>query len=442
MNSLFTLSVLISAATVSQPIPDRPNMLIITVDDMSADSLGAYGCSLEGTSRTIDDFAETALRFQLAHVPCGNCMPCRNALWSGRYPHSNGVEGFYQVRNADYPVLCDLMQSAGYFTGIRGKVNHSTPYSPYAWDINLDRAPDGTQRHIKDPTSYGEATEQGITLAQESGQPFCLVINVSDPHKPFYSEMRQDDETPDPYVPTRVFTADEVPIPGFLFDDPIVREELALDHSSVRRADDCVREILHALDASGASESTIVVFLSDHGMPLPFAKTQLYHHSTHTPLMVRWPGVTGAGTIDEQHMIAGVDILPTLLDIAGVSHPDGLQGRSFEPLLHGETQSGRDMVFKEHTENAGRSRDPMRAIQTREYLYIFNAWSNGERVMATATTGTATYRRLRQLAMTDPDLAARNDLYRYRVVEELYDVVNDPDCLHNLTDDADHASAP
>ncbi len=66
-------------------------------------------------------------------------MPSRNALYSGRYPHNNGVEGFYQVTNPGYPVMTDIMKSAGYFTAIRHKVGHSTPYAPYAWDLVLGR---------------------------------------------------------------------------------------------------------------------------------------------------------------------------------------------------------------------------------------------------------------------------------------------------------------
>jgi N-sulfoglucosamine sulfohydrolase len=92
------------------------------------------------------------------------------------------------------------------------------------------------------------------------------------------------------------------------------------------------------------------------------------------------------------------------------------------------------MVFKEYNENAGGSRDPMRAIQTERLLYLFNPWSNGQRVMATATTGTPTYRRMAELAKTDSYIAARHDLYQHRVVEELYDIEQDPDCLTNLID--------
>ena len=83
----------------------------------------------------------------------------------------------------------------------------------------------------------------------------------------------------------------------------------------------------------------------------------------------------------------------------------------------------------------------MRAVQTKRHLYIFNPWSNGERVFATATTGTATYRRMAALAKRDDRLAKRLDLYRHRVPEELYDVTNDPDCLQNLIEDTRHQDA-
>jgi N-sulfoglucosamine sulfohydrolase len=418
---------------------DRPNLLIITTDDMSADSVGAFGCKLAGTTPHMDQLAKEGLRFRYAHVQVGNCMPSRNVMWSGRYPHNNHVEGFYQIKDPGYPHLVDLMKSAGYFTGIRGKVPHSTPYSPYGWDIVLDTLPGGAAAHAKDSSSYGKSTKHGIDSAKAAGKPFCLVMNVMDPHKPFYAEGNGGETIPDPHKPSRVFTSEEVPIPGYLFDDPVVRKELAHYYSSVRRADDSVGEILGALKASGQEDKTVVMFLSDHGMPLPFVKTQLYHHSTHTPLIIRWPGVTRGDSIDQQHMVSAVDFLPTLLDIAGIPHPTDLDGRSFVPLLKGESQADRNMVVKEYNENAGGSRDPMRAIQTKQFLYVFNAWSNGKRIMQTATTGTPTYRRFRELAANDPSLAARHKLYQFRVVEELYDVEHDPDCLKNLIDDTAYA---
>ena len=410
----------------------KPNFLLITVDDMSCDSLGAFGCELEGTSPNIDRFAAQSMKFMRAHVQVGNCYPSRNVMWSGRYPHNSGVEGFYQVKPIDYPVMCDLMKGAGYYAAIRGKVSHSTPYLPYAWDADHTTLPDGSKAHMKDAQSYYLSTKAAIEAAKTAEKPFCFNINISDPHKPFWKPG-------DKHPTSRVFEADEVPVPGFLPDDPAIREELALYYSSVRRADDCFGEILRALKESGLEGETFVMFLSDHGMPLPFAKTQLYHHSTHTPLLIKWPGVTEAGSVDEKHFVSAVDFLPTLLDVAEIEHPEGFDGRSFAPLLKGETQENRDFVYKEYNENAGGNRNPMRAIQTEKYLYLFNAWSDGERLMATATNGTATWRTMKKLAVKNPDIAKRVDLMAHRVVEEFYDVTNDPDCLNNLVNSPERA---
>jgi len=433
------LAAFLWVADVSVRAASRPNVLIVTVDDMSCDSVGVYGCPVPETTPTMDRFARTALRFQHAHVQVGNCMPGRNLMWSGLYSHVNGVEGFRQNQSPDYPVLCDLARAAGYFTAIRGKVAHSTPYSPYpGWDAVLDESRAGNKYHVKDVNSYGASTRRGIELAAESGKPFCLLINISDPHKPFYGRGKRNRPTDDPFVPSRVYHADEMVIPGFLFDDPQVRQELALYYSTVRRADDCLAKVLSALKASGQADNTLVMFFSDHGMPLPFAKTQLYHHSTHTPLMIRWPGVTQAGGIEREHMVSAIDFLPTLLEVMETQHPtpERLQGRSFVPVLKGQPQSDRDWVIKQYNENAGRWRHPMRGIQTKRWLYLYNPWSNGERKFASATTGTVTYRRLQMLSARDAELARRLELFDHRVIEELYDIKSDPDCLQNRIDDA------
>lgn len=408
---------------------EKLNVLFITMDDMSCDSVGIYGCKLPGTTPNMDKLAAQSLRFLYAHSQVGNCMPTRNVMASGKYPHNNRVEGFYEIKNPGYQTISDFMKAGGYFTGIRGKVSHSTPYTPYpGWNVVLDTLPDGKAAHPKNVASYYQSAKQGMALAKQAGKPFFLNINISDPHKPFWNE----DGQPEVNKPSRVFTADEVPVPRFLPDDPGVRSELALYYSSVRRGDDCLGEVLRALKESGEDERTAIVFLSDHGMPLPFAKTQLYFHSTRTPWMVRWPGVTKAGAVDDRHMISVVDLLPTIMDIAALPQPKGLDGRSFAPLLRGERQEGRDFVVTEYNENSGGNRDPMRSIVTKDFAYIFNPWSNGTRMMATATKGTISYRRMQALAKTDPKVAERLKFFDCRVPEELYNYSTDEDALENL----------
>jgi N-sulfoglucosamine sulfohydrolase len=331
----------------------KPNLLIITTDDMSCDSMGVFGCQVKDTTPNMDRLAARSLRFNHAHVVVGNCMPSRNVMWSGRYPHNNHIEGFRSIPKDEktYPVLGDIVKEAGYFTGIRHKVEHSTPYSPFPWDLVLGEKRDD----VKNAASWGQAATTGIEAAKQAGKPFCLLLNIADPHKPFYAEVKNGE---DPNVPSKVFTPEEIVVPGFLPDDPVIRKELALYYSSVRRADDAVGAILASLKASGQEENTIIVFLSDHGMPLPFAKTQLYHHSSRTPLMIRWPDVTQDGAVDDDHLISTVDLLPTILDMLQLATPGGFDGRSFAPVLQGEKQPERMMVFKEHNENAGGQNTP------------------------------------------------------------------------------------
>ncbi|MBA19510.1 MAG: heparan N-sulfatase, partial [Verrucomicrobiales bacterium] len=241
MNKLILFFSLIGLSAQAAPV----NILMITVDDMSADSIGVFGSKLSGTTPNIDRLASQGMRFSHAHMTVGNCMPGRNVLFSGLISHNNKVEGFYQVKNPEWPHMVDLMKKAGYFTGIRGKVSHSTPYQPYAWDAVLDTLPDGSKGHFKNAASFGISTLDGIRKAKDVNKPFCLIVNISDPHKPFWSQVKGGEK--DTNIPSRIFKSDEMPIPGFLFDDPKVREELALYYSSVRRADDCVGKILEAL---------------------------------------------------------------------------------------------------------------------------------------------------------------------------------------------------
>ena len=425
------LSILLIALT-SVASANRPNILFISVDDMNCDSVGVYGNPLRDTTPHIDRLAAEGLRFEYAHVMVGNCFPGRNVMFTGRSSHSNLVEGFYPIPQPHYPHLVDLMKEGGYFTGIFGKVNHSTPYTPYPWDLIL-----GTnskeKHHIKDANSYYLTTAEGISAANETGKPFCLLINVSDPHLPFYGWSRRQ-QIEDPYLPSRLYSPQEVPVPGYLPDTPKVRRELAHYYMSVRRADDCVGESLRALNDSGQANQTIVIFLSDHGMPFPFAKTCLYHHSTRTPWIIRWPKQIKPGTHDTQHMISALDLLPTLLDIAKINHPRGLEGRSFYPLLKGQQQPEREFVVKEYNESSARRRHPMRAIQTKRFNYIFNPWAVEGRRFQAAAQGTLSYRELVATAQTDPVWAKRLAQFETRTVEEFFDIKNDPDNLHNLID--------
>ncbi len=411
---------------------DRPNILLITADDLNWNTVGCYGYPVEGITPNLDRLAAGGLRFEHGHVAIAVCQPSRSAMMTGRHPHRSGGEGFHRLRHPGIPVLPGLLRAAGYCVGILGKVDHSTPYAEFSWDMCHDQPELGFGR---DPETYHRHAAAFMREAVAAGRPFFLMANSHDPHRPFHgndpAEWYEAGDRPRAAVPTRVFTPDEVVVPGFLPDLPAVRLEISEYCNSVRRCDDTVGRILDALDASGAADNTVVLFLSDNGMAFPFAKTNCYLHSTKTPWIMRWPGRIAAGSVDSRHLVSAIDILPTFLEVADIAVPEGVDGCSFLPVLNGQTQEGRDLVFTQFHQTAGKRSYPMRCVQTARFGYIFNPWSNGTRVFRNESQAGRSFIAMQAAAAEDAAIAARVELFLHRVPEELYDFAADPDALVN-----------
>ena len=407
---------------------DRPNILLITVDDLNCDSVGVYGCSTPQITPNLDRLAAQGIRFEHAHITIAVCQPCRSVLMTGRYPHRSGGEGFYHLKKDNVPTLQGILKEAGYRMGIMGKVGHSTPYASFEYDF----AQGGGTR---DPAQFYNVVKKFAEDSKHEGRPFFFMANSSDPHRPFHGsdqEKRKWGDRRNPPAPSRVYKPHEVDMPGFLPDLPPVRQEIAEYFSSVRRCDDSIGQIMRALDDAGATDNTIVIFISDHGMALPFAKTNVYRHSTRTPWMVRWPGVVRPGTFEAEHMISCIDFLPTLIDALDLPRPEGMDGTSFLPLLHGRDHEGHQMVFTQFHETSAKRRYPMRCVQTRRFGYIFNPWSNGKRRFRNESQSGRTMQAMIEAADDNPRIAARVEHFLYRTVEEFYDYQADPDARRNL----------
>lgn len=412
------------------------NILLMTADDLNCDSVGVYGCKIKGTTPNLDKLAGESLRFTHAHVTIAVCQPCRGVLMTGRYPHRSGIEGFQHI-SSDIPTFMGEMRKAGYATGILGKVGHSTPKTTYKWDMQYDMPQLGMGRN---PQLYYRYAKAFMARAQAAGKGFFLMANSHDPHRPFHGSAQEGArfKAKDVTRPSRVFKDDEVVVPGFLPDLPLVRKEIAEYYSSVRRCDDTFGAVLKALDETGMRDSTLVMFLSDHGMALPFAKTNCYLHSTRTPWMVRWPGKTTGGEVDDKHFISGVDFMPTAMNAAGLKIPEGVDGKSFVPLLTGKAQDGREYVFTQFHQTAGRNRYPMRCVQNERFGYIFNPWADGKRVFKNESQSGRSFKAMVAAASGNKEIAARVKLFRNRVVEEFYDFEKDPDALNNLADNPEY----
>jgi len=428
----------LAAADVSKPA-GRPNILFITADDMNWDSLGVTGCKVPNISPNIDKLASESMRFLHGHVTIAVCQPCRSVWMTGRYPYRNGAEGF-QAIDTNVPTLQESLRAAGYMNGILAKTGHLAPERKFCWDTVVHASELGIGR---DPTKYYEHTKTFIEKAKQAGKPFFLMANSQDPHRPF---ARSDQEKgfatrkkkqksikfPDP---GRVYKPDEVIVPDFLPDIPKVRLEISEYFGSVHRCDETVGAILRALKDSGLEDNTLVMFISDHGMPLPFAKTNVWLNSTRTPWMVRWPGKVKPGTVDEEHFISGIDFMPTILAAAGIPQVPGMDGKSFLPLLTGKKQKNRDHVYTTFHKTAGKRRYDMRSVQNAKFGYIYNPWSDGETVFKNESQSGRSFKAMQEAAKNNPQIAARVKFFQYRVPEELYNYEKDPCALNNLIDD-------
>lgn len=422
-----------SAAETVFAAGNGTNFLLITVDDMNCDSVGVYGCEVKGITPHIDKLAGQGLRFAHAHVTIAVCQPTRAVWMTGRYPHRNGAEGFEKI-NQGVPTLLEQFKQHGYYTGIMAKVPHVVPSRGRAWDMSVGA---GQLKTGREPELYHQHAARFFEQAKQADKPFFLMANSQDPHRPFAGSKQEQGrrkrssfpDVKDPYAP------DEVPVPGFLPNLPDVRQEMSEYYTSVRRADEITGAVLKALDESGLADNTLVMFLSDHGMPLPFAKTNCYYHSTRTPWIVRWPGKIKPGTVDQKHSVSGIDLAPTVLDALGLPPLEGMDGRSFLPVLGGNPQEGRDVVFTHFHRTAGRKDYPMRSVVGKRFGYIFSPWSDGKTVFRNESQSGLTMRAMQRAAQNDPDIAARVKLFLYRVPEEFYDYQKDPDALNNLIDD-------
>ena len=418
-----------------------PNVLWITVDDMECASVGVFGCEIEGATPHIDALAHSGMRFARAHVSVAICQPTRAVWMTGRASCRNGATGFLPIAPG-VPTLVEAVHDAGWFTALLAKEAHVVPTRHAAFDVIVKG---NDLRAGRDPELFATRLREVIAQAKTAGRPFFVMANAQDPHRPFAgsdqeqrrraNEIRKSGAS---HLPESepFCTPEQTELPGYLPDLPAVRRELAEYQTSVHRADATVGALLAVLDEAGVTNDTIVTFLSDHGMPLPFSKTNCYWQSTHTPWIWRWPGVTKSDAVDTQHFVAGIDLAPTLCDALGIAPLEGADGRSFVPLLRGGTQQDRERVFTQIDRVAGGKEFPMRAVHDGRWSYLWNPWSDGTKVFKNESQSGRTFAAMKRAAKSDLAIAARVELFEKRVPEELYDRRADPDSLVNLAADA------
>lgn len=437
MKRLLLTTVLMLVSQTELLAADSPkwSVLFVTADDMNADSSGWIGNKL-GATPNLDTFAATAHRFINNHVSAPICQPSRSAFMTGRVPHRSGALGFHPIKPGT-PTLVARMREAGWFTAVIDKHPHMKPDGEFPWDLKLGGSG-------KNPQLFGEHVAQCLKAAADAQKPFFLNANITDPHRPFaqseqgeqQNAKKKRDAKREADAEVKSFQPSEVTVPSFLEDIPEVRREVAQYFASVRRFDASFGKMMAALKAAGRESDTVVVFLSDHGMSFPFSKASVYRNGTWSPVLLRWPGMGPMQRREE--FVSSVDILPTLLELLKLPPLAGVDGRSWLPLLRGETQPDRDFVITHvNTVSSGKS-FPQRCIRTMHFSYQFHAWPNGTPQFRVEAMNGITYAALAKAAESDARIKSRVEQFIIGSPEQFFDLRTDPDERANLITEPKH----
>ncbi len=328
------------------------NLLIVHWHDLGR-YLGVYGHT-DVESPRLDRLAAEGILFTRAHATAPLCSPSRGSLFTGRYPQSNGLVGLahhgWEYRTG-VRTLPHLIGEAGWLTALFG-MQHETSFPARLGFEEFDVS-----------NSYCDyVVEQRDGVAAQGHQP--KVGSSCSP--PASSRPIAHTRTTDTNRPIRP----RVTVPDHLPDTPEVRQDLADFYGSIAAADAAVGELLDTLDDTGLDRDTWVVFMTDHGPPLPRAKSTLYDAGTGIALIIRPPRARRLRPRVYDELFSGVDLVPTLLEFLGHDVPaevDGLSHASNLLQYHGQVRSA---VYTTKTYHD--SFDPIRAVRTKEYSYIEN----------------------------------------------------------------------
>ena len=382
----------------------RPNIVFLFADDQRSDTIGALGNPVIKTPN-LDRLVRTGMSFQNVYCLGANepavCSPSRNMLLSGRaYFRWKG-----RLAPANGPNLPGALKSAGYVTYHHGKkgntateIQHLFDFDKYVHD-DFDRTNGEPARDIVDAAI--EFLDQ-----RPREKPFFLYLAFSNPHDPRvaaqkYLDIYPPDSIPLPknFLPVHPFDNGEmevrdeklVPWPR---TPEVVRHELRDYYAVISAMDHHIGRLLSRLELLGLSDKTIVVYSADHGLAMGshglFGKQNLYDHSMKAPLIISGPGVRH-GRSDA--LVYLHDLFPTFCDLAGAPVPAGLDAVSFAPALRGQSVSNRETLFLAY-------RDVQRAIRD-----------------------------------------SRWKLIRYPEINftQLFDLINDPDEISNLSGNPDQS---
>ena len=406
------------AVAACQTAVRRPNVLWVLAEDFSPD-LGCYGNELVRTPN-LDRLAAEGVRYTQCICTAPVCSAARSALMTGMFQTSIGAHNHRSSRDRPHNLrtgietVTDLFRRAGYFTA------------------NC-RAPAPGLR-VGGKTDFNFSVENPFDGADWSerpeGSPFYAQINFPETHRKF----RRFDEAP--------VNPDDVQLPAFYPDHPVVREDIALYLDTAQHLDVKVGKVIERLKDEGLYDETIIFFFGDHGQALHRGKQWLYEQGIHIPLIVRIPEQFQPpgyepGTVDGQ-LLQHIDITATSLRLVGESPPEVMQGRVF---IGPDAAPEPEYAFSAR-DRCDETVDRIRCVRDRRWKLIRNflperPYSQKNHYKDTSYPALQVMRQLHESGQLTG--AAARWMAPARPEYELYDLQSDPDEVNNLVDSAGHA---
>lgn len=406
----FACLLLIRSLAAAEPV--RPNVLWIVSED-NAPYLGCYGEPLARTP-VLDALAKRGVRYTNARSAAPVCAPSRCSIITARFATTLGTQNMRSRWDIPDGVryFPELLREAGWYCTNNAKTDYN---------IGNDRI----------TLAWDESGKQAHWRKRPAGKPFFSVFNIELTHES--SLHKRLPLITDPAT---------VRIPAYLPDLPAVRQDIAQYHDRIALMDARVGEILKELAEYGLSDSTIVVYYSDHAGALPRGKRFLYDSGTRVPLIVQVPerltkaAPQAVGTVCADQ-VSLLDMGPTVLSWCGVTLPAGLHGRA---IAGPQRTSAPDVGFA-FRERMDERYDSSRAVYDGRFVYIRNYQPlvpHGQHLdyQWKAASMQAWAGAFAAGTLTPPQAA----FFQPKPSEELYDSTSDPDNVVNLVADASRAA--
>ena len=401
-----------------EPNSEKPNILVFIADDAGMD-FGCYGNAGAHTPN-VDKLAKQGLLAENAFLTAPQCSPSRSSMLSGQFAHTIGTEDLHSRLEKGIRLLPSYLQDAGYFTGCMLKMHFGGKHA----NQQFNWYDQGFPLYFQDPGKWDREAVNNFEdfLDTAQNRPFFLWVAFADPHRAYNDHPVK-----------KVNNPDEVYVPPYLVNSAETRRDLADYYDEITRMDNHIGLMLEQLEKRGLRENTLIVFLSDNGMPFPRGKGTVYDAGIKTPLIFAWDGVIAPGS-KYKELISSIDLAATFLDVAGEPVPEDIYSKSIKKIFTDQTIPGREYVFSER--NWHGTDEHIRCARSKRYKFILNAyieWPHG--IIGTNPSFYELKNKQRQGELTQ----AQERLFECpRPAVELYDMEMDPYELNNVADEAEY----